>query len=162
MRYKVFQTKEGIRVVSEYCKDIKGIIFQLNFYAGALNDPKGKAGLAHFCEHALMSFSTKNHTRKERNDNLKKYHYYNAYTSRFGSGFFIMTTPDKIDSAVDCLTEGFSDLQYTQENFDLEYKIISDEINTIKLQNSMLCQWAYHKNFTKKQRIQKFSIFFCW
>ena len=72
MRYKVFQTKEGIRVVSEYCKDIKGIIFQLNFYAGALNDPKGKAGLAHFCEHALMSFSTKNHTRKERNDNLKK------------------------------------------------------------------------------------------
>lgn len=160
MRYKVFQTKEGIRVVSEYCKDIKGVIFQLNFYAGALNDPKGKAGLAHFCEHALMSFSTKNHTRKERNDNLKKYHYYNAYTSRFGSGFFIMTTPDKIDSAVDCLTEGFSDLQYTQENFDLEYKIISDEINTIKLQNSMLCQWAYHKNFTKNKEYKNFRYSF--
>ena len=130
MKPKLLKTKEGVKVIIEKRTDVKGIIFELHFSAGALSDPIGKSGLAHFCEHAIMGFSTKKHTRAERANNHGKYQQFNAYTADYETCYLVMTTRDKIDEAVDALTESFSDIVYSQQDFDSEFKIISDEIVT--------------------------------
>ena len=52
-------------------KQVKGIFVDINFNAGSINDPKGKQGLAHFCEHAICSFPTKGFQQGWKNANIK-------------------------------------------------------------------------------------------
>lgn len=137
MKPKLLKTKEGVKVIFERCTDVKGIVFELHFNAGALNDPIGKCGLAHFCEHAIMGFATKKHSRVERSNNHGKFQQFNAYTADYDTCYYVMTTKNKIDEAVDTLTEPFSDIIYSQNNFDSEFKIISDEIATQLKTNNM-------------------------
>ena len=66
MEKEIFTTKEGIDVIYQHVKNVNGVVFEIHFKAGGLNDPKGKAGIANFCEHAFMGFSTDRHTRAER------------------------------------------------------------------------------------------------
>ena len=153
MKYKQFKTRDGITVLSAYINNINGVLFELHFKAGAYNDPIGKAGLAHFCEHALMGFSTKTHTREQRNELDRKFQYKNAYTSNYEMVFVVCATKKEIEEAVDNMTDPFANIIYPQEEFDSEFKIISDEINTRKKTNSRLLGMILNKNQAKNKEI---------
>lgn len=154
MKQEVFKTKDGITVINQYISDIQGICFKLSFNAGAYNDPIGKGGLAHFCEHALMSFSTDRFSRDEKVALLTKYQLLNAYTSYEDLVMIIGTTKDKIEEALDNLTEAFTGIKYTQENFNSEFNIISDEIKTRHKSNIQLLTYICNKNMAKNKEIK--------
>lgn len=127
MKTKVLNLKNNIRLIYTYVKDVNGVDVQLCFKAGALNDPKGKSGLAHFCEHALSSaFSTEKHSRNERRYLKNKYSYSNASTSASYVKFFLQVAHDKFEEAFDLMTETFYSLKYIPDEFESERKIIYD------------------------------------
>ncbi len=154
MEQTVFKSKDGITIISEYIPNIKGVIFELHFKAGSNNDTLGKSGLAHFCEHVLMGFSTKKHTRDERTELRRKYQYFNAYTSTYEMTFVASATSKEIDGAVDIMTEAFDSLIYSQKEFESEFRIISDEINTRRRTNSGLLGLILDKEQAKNKEIR--------
>ena len=149
MKDKLYTTNDGITVIYSPVKNITGVQFELSFAAGALNDPAGKAGLAHFCEHILMGCGTKRFTREEKNKQMGKYQYINAFTSNYVLRMVISATNDDIAEAVDTMTESFDGLNLTQQEFDTEKKIIKDEIITRKRTNDMLANMMIFKNLDK-------------
>ena len=54
MKTKILNLKNNVKLIHTYTKDVNGVEMEFTFKAGSLNDPKGKEGLAHFCEHALI------------------------------------------------------------------------------------------------------------
>ena len=78
---KIINYKNKFKILYQRIKNINGVYFEIKFNAGGFNDFKGKAGLAHFCEHVLMGFSTKTYSKLERRELMKKFVYYNAGTS---------------------------------------------------------------------------------
>ncbi len=147
MKTKVLNLKNNIRLIYTYVKDVNGVDVQLCFKAGALNDPKGKSGLAHFCEHALSSaFSTEKHSRNERRYLKNKYTYSNASTSASYVKFFLQVAHDKFEEAFDLMTESFYSLKYIPDEFESERKIIYDEILTRQKTNEReFYNIFYHK-----------------
>lgn len=154
MEQKIFKSKDGITVLYEFVPDIKGVVIELHFGAGANNDPIGKAGLAHFCEHVLMGFSTKRHTRDERTELRRKYQYFNAFTSFSEMTFVTSATNKDIEAALDLLTDPFDKIIYSQKQFESEFKIISDEISTKRLTNSGLSALILDKNQARNREIK--------
>ena len=136
MKTKLLNLKNNVKLIYTYVKDVNGVDVQLCFNAGALNDPKGKSGLAHFCEHAVSSaFSTQKHNRNERRALKNKYTYSNANTSSFFVRFLLQVAHNQFEEAFDLMTEPFNSLQYIPEEFESERKIIYDEILTRKKTN---------------------------
>ena len=152
MEIERFKTQEGVEAVYQHIKGVNGVVFELHFQAGGINDPKGKAGLAHFCEHAFMGFSTDKHTREERREEGRKFQKINAFTSTFNMVFWVATTHDKLDEAVDHLTEGFECIKFSQENFDSEQKIIYDEFRTLRQSNSHLLSFIWGRQMSADPR----------
>lgn len=149
MKGELYLTSDGITVIYSPVKNISGVQFDLNFQAGALNDPIGKAGLAHFCEHILMACSTRRFTREEKNREMGKYQYINAFTSNYNLCMVISALNDDIAEAVDSMTESFDGIKLTQEEFDIEKRIIQDEIITRKKDNVQLLDLIINKKLEK-------------
>lgn len=154
MDVKILKSKDGITIINEYIKDIKGISMRLSFMAGGFNDPIGKAGLAHFCEHALLGFSTSRYERNEKSRKIREFQYINGSTTGYTVDLWIEETKDKFEKALDLITEAFTGIQYTPENYNSEYKIINDEIKTRTKTNSGLLTYISSKQLAKSKEIR--------
>lgn len=128
MKTQIINLKGGAKLLFNRQTEINGICLEFTFKAGALNDPMGKLGVAHFCEHALCDFANAKMTKKERSSYSRKFQYRNAYTSTINMGFTIRTVDEDFEDAVDFVTESFSSIKFLQEDFEEEQRIIADEI----------------------------------
>lgn len=128
MKTQLINLKGGAKLLFNRQTEINGINIEFNFKAGALNDPMGKLGVAHFCEHALCDFANAKMTKKERASYARKFQYRNAFTSREVMGFIIRTVEEDFEDAVDFITESFASIKFLPEDFAEEQKIIEDEI----------------------------------
>ena len=136
MKTQIFSLKNGAKVLFNKQTDVRGITVELNFTAGAINDKKGKLGIAHFCEHAIFGFPNAKMSREERASYKRKFHYFNAYTNFSMVVFIIQMTEEDFEDAIDFLTEPFLSIKLNQEEFEKEKKIIEDEIKTRVQRNS--------------------------
>ena len=156
MKTKIVNLKYGAKLLHTYLNDVDGVSIDFIFNAGCLNDPIGKAGLAHFCEHAAFGFSTDKYSKKEREYLRHKYQYYNATTSTKETWFSMEVINNKLEEAIDDLTHSFTQLKYIQEEFDSEYKIICDEIITRKKINQHQASILAVKNLNKEKEYKNF------
>lgn len=158
MKTKVVFLKNGIKLIHTYVKEVNGVDLQLIFQAGALNDPKGKAGLAHFCEHALSSaFSTEKHTRNERRSMKNKYNYSNAITGLLYMKFLLQVSSNKFEEAFDLMTESFNSMLFKEDEFYKEREIIYDEILTRKRVNEVELDNVIFHNLFKEKEFKNFN-----
>ncbi len=146
MKTQLVNLKGGAKLLFNRQSEINGINVEFIFKAGSLNDPMGKLGVAHFCEHALCSFSNAKMTKKERDSYARKFQYRNAYTSSFNMGFVVKTVDEDFEDAIDYVTESFKTIKFSQEDFEEEKKIITDEIKMqLQINNRILPYISYTK-----------------
>lgn len=124
-------------------KQVKGIFVDINFNAGSINDPKGKQGLAHFCEHAICSFPTKRFATRLEKRKYKSSHFNsNAYTSCFNMNFNLQATRDNFEEYFEYICHNFDQLIVTKEEVEQEKNIVGTEIKrrvkTNKLQSFII------------------------
>ena len=146
---KTINYKNKFKILYNQIKSVTGVYFELNFKAGGYNDPKGKAGTAHFCEHALMGFSTKNRVRTERQKDFYRFTEMNARTSYHNVSFYVRVPNSQIEEAVDRLTDPFANLLFLDSEFEAEKKIIEDEIVTRFKTNMALLSLHQRKQLSK-------------
>lgn len=119
-------------------KQVKGIFVDINFNAGSINDPKGKQGLAHFCEHAICSFPTKRFATRLEKRKYKSSHFNsNAYTSCFNMNFNLQATRDNFEEYFEYICHNFDQLIVTKEEVEQEKNIVGTEIKRRVKTNSL-------------------------
>ena len=152
MKTEIINLKGGAKLLFNRQTDVNGIDIRFNFKAGALNDPIGKLGVAHFCEHALCSFSNAKMTRDERHKKEKEFVYSNAYTDLKNMCFVGKCVEEDFEDLVDFKTESFRTIKFSQEEFEKEKKIILDESKTRVQTNGRLVNFiAMSKFYNQKQ-----------
>lgn len=67
MKTKLIKLNNGGKLLYYPRRTNRATMITLAFKAGYLNEPYSKKGLAHFCEHAVMSFSTTTKTQQIKN-----------------------------------------------------------------------------------------------
>lgn len=134
MKTKLINLAHGGKVLYSPRKEKKGISFIFHFNAGSINDPVGKNGLAHFAEHAIFSFRTKNKTREEKMKLLQDLPI-NGSTSLFNVLFYASCVKQELKNCIEFFIDSFTNLIFTKEDFKKEQPIILDEIKTRKKTN---------------------------
>ena len=128
MKTSLINFKNGAKLLFNRQSDVHGIAIKFVFMAGSINDPQGKLGVAHFCEHALCNFSNARWARKDNESYARKFQYRNAYTSMREMCFVLHTVDEDFEDAIDFLTESFHSIKFKDEEFNEEKRIIEDEI----------------------------------
>ena len=151
MKTTLVNLKGGAKLLFNRQTEVNGISVVFSFNAGAINDPADKLGVAHFCEHVLFSFPNAKMTRQQKFDYAHRFQYSNAYTSTSDMRFVVRTVDEKLEDAFDFLTESFASTQFTNEEFEIEQKIIRDEIATRKKVNGNLIYRVYCTEILKDE-----------
>lgn len=144
MKTQLVNLKGGAKLLFNKQTEVNGVSVVFSFNAGAINDPEGKLGVAHCCEHVLYSFPNAKFTRQQKFEFARNFQYSNAFTSPRDMRFVIRTIDNKLEEAFDFLTESFNSIKFSQEEFEIEQKIIRDEINTRKKSNQTLIYRIYN------------------
>lgn len=149
MKTQLVNLKGGAKLLFNRQTEVNGISVVFSFDAGAINDPKSKLGVAHFCEHALCGFPNGKMSREERESYCRNFQYYNARTSKYKIDFIVKVNDHRLEDAFDFVTESFSSIKLIPEEFNREQNIIRQEINTIQKKNSSLAYYVYNTKIIK-------------
>ena len=159
MKTEIINLKGGAKLLFNRQTDVNGIAIRFNFMAGALNDPIGKLGVAHFCEHALCSFSNAKMTSEERKTEKKTFVYRNAFTSSKTMGFLLSVTEEDFERGIDFVTESFKSIKFLKDEFENEKKIILDEVKTRLQINNRLISPVINTKICKDEFYNKMHDF---
>ena len=128
MKTKLIKLNNGGELLYYPRRTSRATMITLTFKAGYLNEPYNKKGLAHFCEHAIMSFSTKTKTQKMKNK-INNELLIAASTNTSYITFHYLGLYEEVMKALDFLMDSILNLTYNQEEFEREKSIILNEIN---------------------------------
>lgn len=134
MKTKLIKLNNGGELLYSPRKNAKAISVVFYFKAGAINDPSNKKGLAHFCEHAVFSFSTNNLDREQRLI-IKQNLTINGATSLNRMIFYGVCVQEELEQMVDFFVDAFCNLKFEKDDFEKEKQIIVDEIKTRRKTN---------------------------
>lgn len=144
MKTTLVNLKGGAKLLFNRQTEVNGISVVFSFLAGAINDPVGKLGVAHFLEHAIMRFPNAKMTREEKISEKGKFQYSNAGTSRNRIEIITKTIDENLELAFDFMTETFASIKFLPEEFEAEQNIIRDEIRTRVWLNHYLLNSIYN------------------
>lgn len=157
MKTKIIELKDGAKLFYTPDKSIRGIHIDLGFRAGSINDPKGKLGVAHFCEHAFAGdFSTDKFTSEELVKRRHNFNYANASTNPWYVRFYAATTLADIETAFDFLTHPYKHILYNEENFERSKKVIASEIQTVtSTKNNRIINKIFNTEIAKDKNLHR-------
>lgn len=96
---------------------------------GVYEGPWLGGGMSHLLEHLVAGGSSKRRTEAENRDLLQQIgNDSNAYTSYDQTAFFINTTPEHLDQAVDLITGWVTGALITPEEYAREYQVVQREL----------------------------------
>src|SRR5438270_9927211 len=95
-------------------------------YTGGVYEGKWLGGgLSHLLEHLVAGGSTENRTEAQNRDLLQKIgNNSNAYTSEDHTAFFVNTTTDRMEQAVDLVTGWMLGAKITVPEYRREYQVV--------------------------------------
>lgn len=151
METKIYTLKNNRKLIFYPRKETNGILIDLQFKAGAINDFPNKQGLAHFCEHAIFSFSTKDKTYEEKTKLFQKLRV-NGFTNAYNMTFRICTTEKTFKQSIDLIIDSINNLQYNENEFIKEKNVIENEIALRNNDNDRLLA-LIQRSFLKHAKI---------
>ena len=121
------ETENGIRVCSEvYPTEVVSLNVFIN--CGSRQETKETSGSAHFLEH-LHFKGTHNRSRLQLELDVENMGgSLNAYTSRENTSYSLNCFPNKVDSAMDILSDMLLNSKYTKESLENERDTIFREL----------------------------------
>lgn len=157
MKTQLVNLKGGAKLLFNKQTEVNGVSVVFSFNAGAINDPEGKLGVAHCCEHVLYSFPNAKFTRQQKFEFARNFQYSNAFAGPRAMRFVIRTIDNKLEEAFDFLTESFNSIKFSQEEFEIEQKIIRDEIATHQKVNENLIYKIFNTEIIKDKKLKNLT-----
>ncbi|MGE4282203.1 MAG: M16 family metallopeptidase [Clostridia bacterium] len=127
--YKLHTFKNGVRVVSEYIPYVRSVSLGVWIGNGSRRESKQNSGISHFIEHMLFK-GTQSRTAKEIAESIDFIGgQLNAFTGKENTCFYTKTLDNHIDIAIDVLSDMLFNSKISQDDIDVERKVILEEIN---------------------------------
>src|SRR5688572_13770666 len=125
----VSQLKNGMVVIT---KRVPSPVMSVRAYVytgGVYEGPWLGGGLSHLLEHLVAGGSSKRRTEEENRTLLQKIgNNSNAYTTSDHTAYFVNTTPEHADAAVDLVTGWMLGALITPQEYKREYEVVQREL----------------------------------
>ncbi len=120
----------GLRLVTVPMEHTKSVTVLVMVATGSRYETKDINGISHFLEHMMFKGTTK---RPDKLDIVYELDSigaeYNAFTSKEYTGYYVKCAADKVDVALDVISDIFQNSKFDQKEMDLERGPIKEEIN---------------------------------
>lgn len=130
MRYQNTVLKNGLRVITIPVEEVQSVTTLVLVGAGSRYEEKKNNGISHFLEHMAFKGTKKRPSAIEIStiiDGMGAES--NAFTSKEYTGYYIKSAADKVDVALDLLSDMLTNLELDQNEIDKERGVIIEEIN---------------------------------
>ncbi len=122
-----FTLENGLRVIVIEDSRIPAVSHNLLMKFGAVNDPVGQSGLAHYMEHMLFQ-GTKKHAPNDYSKLIAaKGGQTNAFTTADYTGYWVNIASENLPLVMELEADRWEHLQTTQAEFEKEKKVILEE-----------------------------------
>ncbi|HRN95907.1 MAG TPA: pitrilysin family protein [Candidatus Levybacteria bacterium] len=130
MRYQNTVLKNGLRLITIPVEEVQSVTTLVLVGAGSRYEERKNNGISHFLEHMAFKGTKKRPSAIEISsiiDGMGAES--NAFTSKEYTGYYIKSAADKVDVALDLLSDMLINLELDQNEIDKERGVIIEEIN---------------------------------
>lgn len=127
-----FTLSNGIKVIFEKIDYVKSVTIGVFVGAGSAYENEDENGISHFLEHMFFKGTKKRNAKEiaEFMDSIGGQ--LNAVTSKEYTCFYAKVLYNHIEPAIDILSDMLLNSTFTQDNIELERKVITEEIKMIE------------------------------
>ena len=144
--FKKLRLQNSLRSIFVPQKDIQSVTVLILVGTGSKYEKKEENGISHFLEHMYFKGTKKRPSPKEISQVLDKVGgIYNAFTSQEYTGFFAKVSAEKINLALDWVSDILLNSIFPEKEIEKEKKVIEEEINMIRDNPMSLVSLAWQK-----------------
>ncbi|MFA5134384.1 MAG: pitrilysin family protein [Patescibacteria group bacterium] len=128
--FKQYRLKNDLRVLLAPLKETKAVTVLVLVKVGSRYEPKQINGASHFVEHLMFKGTEKRPTSLDITKKLDGIGAsYNAFTSKDHTGYYVKCSRDKIELALDVLSDIVFNSKFDTDEIERERGVIVEEIN---------------------------------
>lgn len=123
----------GIRLITVPRPDSLSVNILVLVEAGSKYETKNQSGISHFLEHMCFKGTKKRPTALSISGELDALGaQYNAFTSQEYTGYYVTCLPDKVEQALDIISDMYLNSTFDAKEIEKEKGVIVEEINMIE------------------------------
>ncbi|MDP3954106.1 MAG: pitrilysin family protein [bacterium] len=127
---KLFTYPNGLRLITTPLDSTKTVTVLVLVGTGSRYETKEINGISHFLEHMMFKGTTKRPGALDISQELDSIGAdYNAFTSKEYTGYYIKASSDKLDLALDLISDIFQNSRFDAIEIEKEKGVIIEEIN---------------------------------
>jgi predicted Zn-dependent peptidase len=126
--YKKSVLSNGVRVVTEHHPHSKSVSIGVWVLTGTRDESPDEVGLSHFVEHLVFKGTKKRNTYQIAKSLESLGGELNAYTTREYTNYYALVLKEDWKNGLDVLADLVSNMKISQKDFELEKKVILQEI----------------------------------
>ena len=143
MSYKITKLSNGLRVITTPLRETQAVTVLVLVKVGSRYESPDLNGSSHFIEHLMFKGTKKRPTTLALSQELDSVGAeYNAYTSKDHTGFYIKLAANKVELAIDMLSDMLFNSKFESLEINRERGTIAEEINMYE-DNPMLFAPAF-------------------
>lgn len=121
--------KNNIPYIISHNNSYSSVTIIVLFKVGSRNEPLKYYGISHYIEHMLFKGTNK---RKKPEDIVNILYRYgakvNAFTDRDSTGYFVKIIPEKLEIAMDILSDMIFNSKFADKDLKMEKKVVLNEL----------------------------------
>src|SRR3989344_6900894 len=128
--YDLHTYPNGLRLITVPMEHTKSVTVLVMVATGSRYETKEINGISHFLEHMMFKGTTKRPNKLDIAYELDSIGAeYNAFTSKEYTGYYVKCAAEKVDVALDVISDIFQNSKFDGEEMKLERGPIKEEIN---------------------------------
>ncbi len=143
----------GVEVVAERFDTVQSVSIGFFFRSGVLYEQPHLQGASHFIEHMLFKGTKKRTARRIASEFDRIGGYLNAFTAKDYCCYYARVVKDRLDTAIDVLSDMVINSQFVEEELERERRVILEEIKMYEDSPDELIHELLGQNIWKKSRL---------
>ncbi len=129
-QFKLFTYPNGLRLVTAPMENTKSVMVLILVATGSRYETQENSGISHFLEHLMFKGTAKRPGTLDISYELDSIGAdYNAFTTKEYTGYYVKCASDKINTALDVISDIFQNSKFDAQEMDKERGPIKEEIN---------------------------------
>ncbi|HPT45387.1 MAG TPA: pitrilysin family protein, partial [Candidatus Rifleibacterium sp.] len=118
----------GVEIIAERFDTVQSVSIGMFLKSGVLHEKPELMGVSHFIEHMMFKGTKKRSPRMIASEFDRIGGYLNAFTAKDYCCYYARVVKDRIDTAVDVLSDMVINSQFDAEELERERRVILEEI----------------------------------
>ncbi len=129
-QFDLFAYPNGLRLITVPMENTKSVMVLILVATGSRYETPKNNGISHFLEHLMFKGTAKRPGTLDISYELDSIGAdYNAFTSKEYTGYYVKCASDKINTALDVISDIFQNSKFDAQEMDKERGTIKEEIN---------------------------------